>query len=333
MTPMPRRPIGSSDVMVGALGLGCMGISSTYAVADDLVSLEAVHTALDLGMTMLDTADLYGNGHNERLLRSVLATRRDDVFIATKFGFRFREAPGGRTRFIDSSARWARTACEASMSRLGVEHIDLFYLHRRNPDVPIEETMGELGALVDEGKIGHIGLSEVSPPTLRAAARVRPVAAVQMEYSLFTRDVEDEMAGVCRDLGTSLVAYAPMGRGLLTGSVTDRSELRAGDARLAHPRFGDGAIDRNVALVDEVRAIADEVDATPAQVALAWLLAQGSNIIPIPGTTKPEHVRANAAAAEVRLTSEQIARLSSALPAGVASGERHDEANLQMLGR
>ena len=333
---MIRRRMGANGPEVSAIGLGCMGMSFAYGAGDDAESARTLHRALDLGVNHLDTADMYGRGANERLLAPVVRARRDEVFLATKFGNRTRGDSFGGTgtpgAFVDSSAAWAREACDASLSRLGVETIDLYYLHRRNPETPIEETVGAMAELVAAGKVRLIGLSEVSPQTLRAAHAVHPISAVQMEYSLFSRDVEGEMLDTCRELGVSLVAYSPVGRGLLTGAITSREQLAPDDWRAGAPRFAEGNLDANLRLVDEVRAVAAEIGRTPAQVALAWLLAQGEDILPIPGTKRVRYLEENAAAADIRLTPEQQARLSKAVPPGAAAGERYPEAAMRSVG-
>jgi aryl-alcohol dehydrogenase-like predicted oxidoreductase len=328
--------MGKGGPEVSAVGLGCMGMSFAYGAGDDAESTRTLHRALDLGVNHLDTADMYGAGANERLLGPVVRARRDEVFLATKFGNRSSGAGSGGTGtpgfFVDSSAAWAREACDASLSRLGIDTIDLYYLHRRNPATPIEETVGALAELVAAGKVRLIGLSEVSPATLRAAHAVHPVAAVQMEYSLFSRDVEGEMLATCRELGVSLVAYSPVGRGLLTGAITGRDQLADDDWRRNAPRFADGSLDANLKLVEAVRAVAAEIGCTPAQAALAWLLAQGDDILPIPGTKRLRYLEENAAAANVRLDPDQVARLSAAVPPGAAAGERYPEAAMRFVG-
>jgi aryl-alcohol dehydrogenase-like predicted oxidoreductase len=279
---------------------------------------------------------MYGRGRNEELLGPIVRKRRDEVFLATKFGNRFTDdaastaSPGA---YVDSSAQWARQACDASLARLGIDTIDLYYLHRRNPETPIEETVGAMAELVVDGKVRFIGLSEVSPMTLRAAHAVHPVAAVQMEYSLFTRDVEDEMLATCRDLGVALVAYSPVGRGLLTGTISSREQLGADDFRSGVPRFAEENLGANLDLVARVRAVAAEIGCTPAQAALAWLLAQGEDILPIPGTKRVRYLEENAAADDLRLTGEQVARLSAAVPPGAAAGDRYPERSMRFLGK
>ncbi|MFC4020246.1 aldo/keto reductase [Micromonospora sp. GCM10011542] len=334
---MIRRRMGATGPEVSAIGLGCMGMSFAYGGGDDAESTRTLHRALDLGVDHLDTADMYGHGANEELLGPVVRARRDEVFLATKFGNRTTGAGFGGTgtpgAYVDSSAAWAREACDASLRRLGVDTIDLYYLHRRNPDTPIEETVGAMAELVQAGKVRLIGLSEVSPATLRAAHAVHPVTAVQLEYSLFSRDVEGEMLATCRELGVALVAYSPVGRGLLTGAITSRDQLAADDWRRGAPRFAEANLDANLALVDEVRAVAAQLGATPAQIALAWLLAQGEDILPIPGTKRVRWLEENAAAADLELAPEQLARLGAAVPPGAAAGERYPEAAMRFVGQ
>ncbi|MFG2055871.1 aldo/keto reductase [Micromonospora sp. NPDC048930] len=333
---MIKRRVGATGPEVSAIGLGCMGMSFAYSGADDAESTRTLHRALDLGVNHLDTADMYGLGANERLLAPVVRARRDEVFLATKFGNRTRSESFGGTgtpgAYVDSSAAWAREACDASLSRLGVETIDLYYLHRRNPATPIEETVGALADLVRAGKVRLIGLSEVSPETLRAAHAVHPISAVQMEYSLFTRDVEGEMLATCRELGVSLVAYSPIGRGLLTGAISSREQLAADDWRRSAPRFAEGNFDANLKLVEAVREVAAEIGCTPAQAALAWVLAQGEDVLAIPGTKRVRYLEENVAAADVRLTPDQRSRLGEAVPVGAVAGERYTEAGMRTVG-
>ncbi|MEU4481395.1 aldo/keto reductase [Micromonospora sp. NPDC023966] len=333
---MIKRRVGATGPEVSAIGLGCMGMSFAYGGADDAESTRTLHRALDLGVNHLDTADMYGFGANERLLGPVVRARRDEVFLATKFGNRTSGDSFGGTgspgAFVDSSAAWAKQACDASLARLGIDTIDLYYLHRRDPRTPIEETVGALAELVQAGKVRLIGLSEVSPATLRAAHAVHPVSAVQMEYSLFTRDVEGEMLATCRELGVSLVAYSPVGRGLLTGTITSREQLAEDDWRRTVPRFADGNLDANLKLAEAVRAVAGELGCTPAQAALAWLLAQGEDVLPIPGTKRVRYLEENAAAADLRLTPEQQDRLCGAVPAGAVAGERYTPAGMRTVG-
>ena len=328
---MKRRQLGYGGPLVSAIGLGCMGMSFAYGERDDEESTRTLHRALDLGVNHLDTADIYGFGHNEELVGKVVAQRRDEVFLATKFGNRPGE-PGGPWR-VDTSAAWVREACDASLRRLGVDTIALYYAHRRNPATPVEETVGAMAELVAAGKVRYLGLSEVSPATLRAAHAVHPITAVQLEYSLFTRDVvEGEMLATCRELGVAVVAYSPIGRGILTGTVTSRADLAEGDWRRGAPRFSDENLARNLPLVEAVRAVAAEIGCTPAQAALAWVLAQGDDIVAIPGTKRVRYLAENVAADGIELSQEQVARLTAAVPAGAVAGERYPEPALRLVG-
>jgi aryl-alcohol dehydrogenase-like predicted oxidoreductase len=324
------RRMGASGPAVSAIGLGCMGMSFAYGTRDDASSTATLERALDLGINHLDTADVYGLGDNEELVGAVVRRRRDEVFLATKFANR-ESSDGGR--FVDSSAAWARSACDASLKRLGIDTIDLYYMHRRNPSTPIEETVGALASLVEAGKVRYVGLSEVSPTTLRAAHAVHPITAVQMEYSLFERSVvEGPLLSTCRELGVALVAYSPIGRGLLTGTFTSRSSLAGDDFRNVAPRFSDANLEVNRPLVARVVSVADEIGCTPAQAALAWLLAQGPDILPIPGTKRVKYLEENAAAADITLTAAQVDALTAAVPVGAVAGERYPEASMGFLG-
>ena len=326
---MKQRQIGTDGPWVSELGLGCMGMSFAYGERDEQSSAETLLRALDLGVTHFDTADMYGYGHNEELIGRVLGSRRDEFVLATKFANR---ADADGKRWVDSSAAWARQAVDDSLRRLGTDVIDLYYMHRRNPDTPIEETVEAMASFVEAGKVRHLGLSEISPATLRQAHAVHPIAAVQMEYSLFTRFVEDEMLATCRELGVALVAYSPVGRGLLTGAITEPSKLGDNDFRSTHPRFTGDAFETNLALVAAVRKVADEIGCTPAQAALAWLLAQGDDILPIPGTKRVSYLEENVAAAEVELTAEQLAHIEAAVPRDAVAGERYNEAGIATVG-
>jgi aryl-alcohol dehydrogenase-like predicted oxidoreductase len=316
-----------------------MPMSDVYGAADDDESLRALHRALDLGMSLIDTADMYGAGHNEELIGRALAGRRHDAFVATKFLARFGpDANRGNWftpaagMYSDTSPEWVPQACDASLRRLGVDVIDLYYMHRKLPQVPIEDTVGAMAALVEAGKVRWLGLSEVSPATLRAAHAVHPIAAVQMEYSLFSRDIEGEMLDTCRELGVAVVAYSPYGRGLLTGTVAGLDNLAETDFRRFVPRYEDGNLDKNLALAAVVREVAAEVGATPAQTALAWVLAQGEDVIPIPGTKRVRYVEENAAALDLTLTPAQVSRLGEAVPPGAAAGTRYPEAGMRSVG-
>ncbi len=327
---MQQRTIGTNGPAVSALGLGCMGMSFAYGDRDDEQSAQTLQRALDLGVTHLDTADMYGFGHNEELIGRVLEHRRDEYVLATKFANRLNPDTG--ERFIDSSGAWAREACDASLSRLRTDHIDLYYMHRRNPGTPIEDTVGAMASLVEAGKVRWLGLSEVSGDTLRKAHAVHPINAVQVEYSLFTRFPEEELLGTCRELGIALVAYSPVGRGWLTGTLTSPDQFASDDFRASQPRFTGENFEHNAALADNVRKVASEIGCTPAQAALAWLLAQGDDILPIPGTKRVKYVEENSAAADIQLTSDQVDRLSAAVPQNQVAGDRYAPGGMATVG-
>jgi aryl-alcohol dehydrogenase-like predicted oxidoreductase len=321
---MNMRTLGSSNLTVSALGLGCMGMSEFYGPGDDAESIATIHRALDLGVTFLDTADMYGVGANEELVGRAIAGRREEVVLATKFGI----VRDDGERRIDSSGAYAKRAVEASLKRLGVDHIDLYYMHRRNPDVPIEDTIGGLAELVEAGKIRHIGLSEVSADTLRAACAVHPITALQSEWSLFTRGIEAEIVPTARELGVGIVPYSPVGRGFLTGTYASVDDLAEDDFRRFQPRFQGDNLAANLELVARVREIAADVGCSPVQLALAWLLHQGDDVVPIPGTKRVKYVEENAAAAEIALSEAQLAALDDALPVGAVAGDRYPAASM-----
>lgn len=316
---MKQRQLGA--LTVSAVGLGCMGMSEFYGPTDDEESIATIRRALDIGVTFLDTADMYGSGHNEQLVGRAIKDRRDEVQLATKFANR-RE---GDRRWIDNRPEWIHEACDASLRRLGVERIDLYYMHRRDPGVPIEDSVGAMGELVQAGKVAHLGLSEVSAETLRAACAVHPITALQSEWSLFTRGLEAEIVPTARELGVAIVPYSPLGRGELTGALEISGE---GDFRSSAPRFQRENRERNLKLVERARAIADEVGCTPAQIALAWLLHQGDDVVPIPGTKRIRYLEENAAAVDIRLSDEQVAALNEAFAPGVAAGDRYAPAGM-----
>jgi aryl-alcohol dehydrogenase-like predicted oxidoreductase len=313
---------------VSRLGLGAMGMSGVYGTAEEAESIRTLHRALELGVTFLDTAEIYGPYHNEELIGRALKGRRDEVVLATKFGLV--SHAGGGPGHLDSSPANIRTAIEGSLKRLDTDHVDLYYQHRVDPKTPIEDTVGALADLVAEGKVRHVGLSEASAKTIRRAHAVHPIAALQSEYSLFTRDPEEEVLPVLRELGIGFVPYSPLGRGFLTGQIRSVDDLEDKDFRKTNPRFEGSNFEHNLKVADEVRDIATEVGATPAQVALAWLLAQGDDVAPIPGTKRVTRLEENAAADSVELTPEQLDKLTNLTP---AAGEHHSEAQMRMIDR
>ena len=328
---MDRRNLGTQGLSVSAMGLGCMGMSEFYGHADEKQSIATIHHALELGINFLDTADMYGRGHNEELVGKAVACRRGDFIIATKFGV-LRGEDGSFTG-VSGRPDYVREACERSLRRLGVEHIDLYYQHRVDRDVPIEETVGEMSRLVEEGKILYVGLSEAGPENLRRACSEYPVSALQTEYSLWSRDPEEQIIPVCRELGIGFVPYSPLGRAFLAGKITSPDGYaEEGDARIARfPRFQGENFDRNMELVSGLKRIADNRGSTPGQLALAWVLAQGKDMAPIPGTTKIKHLKENASAVDLDLSAKDLKELADLFPHGAAAGDRYFEAGMQMI--
>ena len=326
-TKIPRRRLGSQDLEVSAIGLGCMGMSDFYGPADDRVSLEVINRAIDIGVNFLDTADMYGiNGANERLLAKVLRTRRAEVVLATKFGNV--RSSDGTFLGIDGRPEYVRRACDASLERLGVDHIDLYYQHRVDRKVPIEETVGAMAELVKAGKVRHLGLSEASGSTVRRAAKVHRIAALQSEYSLWSRDVEDDALPACKELEIGFVAYSPLGRGFLTGAIRSTNDLDANDWRRENPRFQADSMRTNLALVDAVNEIAKAKGCTPAQLALAWLLHRGPHIVPIPGTRSIARLEENAAATTIALTNAEVRKVGEVLAKRTVTGTRYPAAGM-----
>jgi len=326
---MHQRELGRSGLRVAAVGLGVMPMSEFYGAHDDEESLAALHHAIDIGVAFWDTSDIYGPFTNEQLIGRALRGKRDRVVLATKFGV-VRKKGGGFVR-LDSSPKYVPQACDASLERLGTDYIDLYYQHRVDPQVPIEETVGAMARLVEAGKVRHLGLSEAAPATLRRAAAVHPITALQTEYSLWTRDVEPEILPTCRELGIGLVAYSPLGRGFLTGTIKTSDDLGDDDWRRVNPRFAPENLQKNLALVEIIEEVAAAKGCTPAQLALAWLLLQGLDVVPIPGTRRKHRIEENAGATEVALSADDLARLDAALPPGAAAGTRYDAAGMSIL--
>ncbi|HTI45493.1 MAG TPA: aldo/keto reductase [Casimicrobiaceae bacterium] len=327
---MEKRKLGAG-LTVSAMGLGCMGMSDFYGDRDEHESIATIHRALDLGIDLLDTADMYGVGRNEELVGRAIRGRRDRVVLATKFGNV--RADDGRPLGISGKPDYVRKACEASLRRLGVDTIDLYYQHRVDPATPIEETVGEMAKLVREGKVRFLGLSEAAPQTIRRAHAVHPIAALQTEYSLWSREPEDELLATVRELGIGFVPYSPLGCGFLAGQIRSVDDFDPDDWRRTNPRFTGENFQRNLQLVDEIRRVAHEKGCTPAQLALAWVLAQGDDVVPIPGTKRRKYLEDNVGALDVRLTDEELARIDRVFPKGAAAGERYAPQGMQTLNR
>jgi len=327
-----QRNLGNQGLVVSEMGLGCMGMSEFYGTTDEDESVATIHRAIELGVTFLDTADMYGPFTNEKLVGKAIADRRDRVVLATKFGNERGE--DGSFLGVNGKPEYVRSACDASLSRLGIDHIDLYYQHRVDPETPIEETVGAMKELVEAGKVRCLGLSEAGARTIRRAHEVHPISALQSEYSLFSRDVEDDILPTLRELNIGLVAYSPLGRGFLTGRWKSVSDMPEGDTRAARfPRFEEENFRKNLELVERVKEIAAEKDATPGQLALAWVLAQGDDIVPIPGTKRRKYLEENAAAAELTLTSDDLRRIEEAMPRGSAAGDRYYEQQMRAVNR
>jgi aryl-alcohol dehydrogenase-like predicted oxidoreductase len=324
LTIMEQRALGSQGLVVSAEGLGCMGMSEFYGASDEAESIATIHRALDLGVTLLDTADQYGLGANEQLVGRAIADRRDEVVLATKFGI-VRDPEDPSRRGINGRPEYVIKACDASLRRLRVDHIDLYYQHRVDAQVPIEETVGAMASLIDAGKVRYLGLSEASAETISRAQAIHPISALQSEYSLWSRDVEDEVVPAIRELGIGLVAYSPLGRGFLTGRFKNPDDFEEGDFRRQNPRFQGENFRRNLELVERVEQLAAEHDCTPGQLALAWVLHQGKDVVPIPGTRHRAYLEENVAALEIELSGEDLERIDEAAPVGAASGERYPD--------
>lgn len=329
---MQTRHLGTQGLTTSAMGLGCMGMSEFYGPASDQESIATIHRAVELGVTLLDTADMYGPYTNEELVGRAIKGKRDQVVLATKFGV-VRDPNDPSKRGVNGKPDYVRQSCEGSLKRLGVDVIDLYYLHRVDPNTPIEDTVGAMAELVRAGKVRYIGLSEAGADTLRRACRVHPLSALQSEYSLWTRDPEDEILPACRELGIGFVAYSPLGRGFLTGKIRNVDDLAPDDFRRNNPRFQGDNFQKNLNLVARVEEIAREKGCTASQLALAWVMAQGDDIVPIPGTKHSKYLEENVAATNVQLTQEDLRRIDEAAPQGVAAGTRYPEAAMSSVGR
>jgi len=323
--------LGSEGLVVSELGLGCMGMSEFYGTENDEESVATIHRAIELGVTFLDTADMYGPFTNERLVGRAIEGRRDEVVLATKFGNE--RAEDGSRLGINGRPDYVRKSCDASLGRLSVDHIDLYYQHRVDPDTPVEETFGAMKELVEAGKVRYLGISEAAPETIRKAHSVHPISALQTEYSLWSRDVEDEILPTCRELGIGFVPYSPLGRGFLTGQIQSPDDFDEDDFRRGSPRFQGENFRKNLDLVERAREISSEKGVTPGQLALAWLLARGRDVVPIPGTKRRKYLEENVGSLDVELTEEDLRRIEEAAPAGAAAGERYPEAGMQTVNR
>jgi aryl-alcohol dehydrogenase-like predicted oxidoreductase len=326
---MEARELGRSGLLVSALGLGCMGMSDFYGDGDEVESIATIHRAIELGVTFLDTADIYGMGRNEEMVGKAIRDRRDQVVLATKFG-NVRRADGAFVR-VNGKPDYVRSACDASLRRLQVDMIDLYYQHRVDPATPIEDTVGAMAQLVDEGKVRYLGLSEAAPDTIRRVQKVHPIAGLQTEYSLWSRDPEGGLLDTVRELGIGFVAYSPLGRGFLTAGITSLDDLADNDWRRSMPRFEQENFLRNMELVERIRTLASKIDCAPAELALAWVLAQGNDIVPIPGTKRRRYLEENVGALDVHLTREDLADIDAILPPGAAAGSRYSKPGMRTI--